>query len=545
LDSKTVFTKEVARMGNLRQKVVSFAMPGVEPGAILEYRWRQSEDDNRFKYLRLNFARELPVEKVTYFVRPLSSQYIATAQMFMLPFNCAPTPIKLTNDGWNETTVERVPATRDEPYAPSKPNLEAWALLYYREGGSTNAQKFWEDVGKKAYGQMKSSLKAGDELKAAAAKINETSKTEDEKIAAMTAYVRSTLRRFSGPEVTDAERQDLFKKMPNDRDRTSAEILKSGIAFDDELNVVFAALAQQVGFDARPALVADRDEIAFSPGATPDRYFLDNTAMAIKQGDSWKIFDVRHRYLKPGMLPADSEGVLALVTDSKAPAFVTTSVTPPEDSAEKRSAKLSLSADGTLEGDVQETYTGQRAALYRQELSGETLAAQEKFLTDRLVSMFGGAQLSNIKFTDVENPAAPLQMAYHLKVPLFAQVTGRRILFDPIAFRRADAARFTANERRYPIEFRYGWMETDTLRIALPDGFSLENGENPGSLEFGEPGYYKLSLATSGSELVVGRELVFGRKALLRFDAKQYPTLKQIFETVHVRDSMSLSLKGN
>lgn len=88
-------------------------------------------------------------------------------------------------------------------------------------------------------------------------------------------------------------------------------------------------------------------------------------------------------------------------------------------------------------------------------------------------------------------------------------------------------------------------METDVLRITLPDGFSLENAENPGSLELGETGYYRLSMAMQGSELVVGRELVFGRKALLRFEPRQYALLKQIFETIHVHDSTSLSLKGN
>ena len=42
LDRKSIFRRERERAGRTREKVVSFAMPGVEPGAILEYRWKQT-----------------------------------------------------------------------------------------------------------------------------------------------------------------------------------------------------------------------------------------------------------------------------------------------------------------------------------------------------------------------------------------------------------------------------------------------------------------------------------------------------------------------
>jgi hypothetical protein len=72
LDRKSVYKRDVVRAGRSQLKAVSFAMPAVEPGAILEYRWKQTEDDNRFRYVRLQFQREFPVEKVTYLVKPLS-----------------------------------------------------------------------------------------------------------------------------------------------------------------------------------------------------------------------------------------------------------------------------------------------------------------------------------------------------------------------------------------------------------------------------------------------------------------------------------------
>ncbi len=43
-------------------------------------------------------------------------------------------------------------------------------------------------------------------------------------------------------------------------------------------------------------------------------------------------------------------------------------------------------------------------------------------------------------------------------------------------------------------------------------------------------------MKTSGRDLIVNRELVFGNDKLLRFDLSQYAALKRIFETIHVAD---------
>jgi hypothetical protein len=124
LDRKTVYKRDLARIGGQKEKVVSFAMPGVETGAILEYRWKQTEDDNRFRYVRLHFQREFPAQKVTYFIKQLDSRYVVNEEMIVAPFNCKPSPLKQEIDGYTSTTVENVPAARSETYSPTNPNVE-------------------------------------------------------------------------------------------------------------------------------------------------------------------------------------------------------------------------------------------------------------------------------------------------------------------------------------------------------------------------------------------------------------------------------------
>ena len=80
-------------------------------------------------------------------------------------------------------------------------------------------------------------------------------------------------------------------------------------------------------------------------------------------------------------------------------------------------------------------------------------------------------------------------------------------------------------------------QELDQIRIRLPEGFQLDNGENPGNLDFGPTGSYQLRLAVSkpGPELVVERELVLGRRGVVNFPVAAYPQIKAAFEAAHTR----------
>jgi hypothetical protein len=159
LDKKGIYKRDLVRGSGRKEKVVSFAMPGVEPGSILEYRWKQTRDDNRFRYLRLEFANDFPIQKITYYVKPLSSEWVASDQMYILPFHCSPSPLQPDRDGWMQTTIANVAGFREEPYAPSDPNVHPWALLYYRSHGSLDPQKYWNDEAKQRYDKYKRLLK--------------------------------------------------------------------------------------------------------------------------------------------------------------------------------------------------------------------------------------------------------------------------------------------------------------------------------------------------------------------------------------------------
>jgi Domain of Unknown Function with PDB structure (DUF3857)/Transglutaminase-like superfamily len=543
LKKDSVYDRDLIRAGRSKLRVKSFAMPGVEPGAIVEYRWREISHDPQSLYMRVQFQREFPVQKVTYFFAPLSREY-TSYQMAIRPFHCVLPPLQDDRDGFQSVTLENQPAFHDEPMMPGEPNVRAWALIFYSHGERREPDKYWTNVGKEQYNRyLKPAMKANDEIKQAAAAATANAKTDEEKVLALIQYTRKNLRDLFGSEVTDADRAQILKEMPKDRYRTAVEILKSGMGDSSELNTFFAAMANSVGLEVRPALTADREDIVFIPAMT-DQYFLENVDMAVNIGGNWKIYDVSARDLPANMLSWREEGMQALLSDPKKPSFVTAPIALPEASARVRKAKLALSDDGSIDGDVDLQYFGHSARDRRSELKADSDARRLELYKDQLTKLYPDGEITDARIENAGDPERPLTFHYHLKMSGYAQRTGKRILFQPFFFQRGVPPMFSASERKYPIYFPYAWQEHDSVTFELPAGFALDNAENPGSLNFGTPGAYKIQMMTKGShELISDREFTFGNNGQILFEAGAYPQLKNLFDEIKRRDDHTISLK--
>jgi Domain of Unknown Function with PDB structure (DUF3857) len=223
LNSDSVYERDVVRVGHVRRRVKSFAMPGVEPAAIVEYRWQEIRHHPDILYLRVQFQREFPVEKVIYYVRPLPDEYTGGLRMSVWPFNCDPSPLKAERDGFSSMTVENVPAFHEEPMMPGEGTVRPWALIYYREEKRREVDKYWNEVGKRLYGRvLKPALHANGDVKGAASEAVEGAGTDDQKVAALIRYIRRNVRDlYSGHEAfdqrieladkTDVQRADSIK----------------------------------------------------------------------------------------------------------------------------------------------------------------------------------------------------------------------------------------------------------------------------------------------------------------------------------------------
>ncbi len=218
--------------------------------------------------------------------------------------------------------------------------------------------------------------------------------------------------------------------------------------------------------------------------------FLGSSFVAVRVGDAWQFFSPAETYTPYGMLGWPEEGQDVLVTDAKEPVWVRSPVAGPEKSVERRTARLKLSEDGTLEGDVRIEYTGHLAFAQKEYNDDDSPAEREKTLVEAWKTQMG-AEVTNLVIENVNDPVKPFVYAFHVRVPGYATRTGKRLFLQPAFFQKGLAPRFPVATRRHEVYFHHTWSEEDTVEITLPEGFALDNAEAPGALSGGPLSRYE------------------------------------------------------
>jgi hypothetical protein len=245
------------------------------------------------------------------------------------------------------------------------------------------------------------------------------------------------------------------------------------------------------------------------------------------------------------MLIWREEGEQALISDPKQPIWVDTPMSPPEKSQIKRRAKLKLTEDGTLEGDVTVEYSGHFAIERKEEIDEESETQRVDRLKEEIKERLSAAEITEIKIENVTDDVKPLLYAFHVRVPGYAQKTGKRIFIQPAFFQRGVEPLFATAGRKYPIYFQFPWSEDDHVQIDIPTGYALDNADAPAPFGSGKISEYKpaLSITSDGKTLVYKRTFFFGGGNSVLFPVETYPAMKAYFDQLHKQDNHNIALK--
>jgi Domain of Unknown Function with PDB structure (DUF3857)/Transglutaminase-like superfamily len=536
LKKDAIFDRTVVKVSGLKLKAKSFAMPGVEPGAIIEYRYREVHPLASARNLKLYFQRTIPVHQVKYYLKPNS--YLGAMTTFT--FNGQNPQFTKEKNGFHSTMMTNVPAYREEAHMPPEDKVRMWMLVYYTQESKLDPQRYWSDVGKRLYEGFKPRTKVNDDVRKAATEAVGSATTADEKLLKILEFCRTKIKNVNSD--TSGMNAEEMKKLKENNN--PGDTLKRGYGDSNDIDCLFIAMATAAGFEARLALMPNRSEFFFDP-SFPNTYFLDGGEIAVKVGEQWKFYDPSGKYITIGMLPWGYEGVKALITDSKEPTWVTTPISGPEKSVAKRIAKLKLNEDGSLEGDVMMEYTGHFAVEKKRYNDGETPDAREETLRNLVRSQWGGAELSDLKIENVTDQFKPFIYSFHLKVPGYAQRTGKRLFLPPSFFQQGKSQMFTASQRKHPVYFHYPWSERDEVEISLPTGYELDNAEAPNPIVSGDISWSKpqVAITKDGKTLIFRREFMFGAGGNILFPVTTYENLKRLFDAYHQLDSHAITLK--
>lgn len=537
LSKDAIFDKVLEKAGQ-KTRVVSFALPAVEPGSIVEYRFTRNEGERTSRYRNLEVQSEYPVQELAFYIKPLSNEYFSYPTMRFLPFGCKPERGQPTRDGFDVIQVHNVPAFHNEPFSPPRYNALSWILVYYEENSKVGKDQYWTALGKELDAEFKPHVKVNGEAKALASQITAGATSDIEKLDKILKYCRTELKDITSDEVASESLAD-FKE-----NKTSADTLQRKAGTSVDINYVFMALAQAAGFEAHRAELSDRSTFLFDPGMQ-SRYFLNTFDIAVSVDGKWRFYDVANPALPGGQLRWQEQGVYALIADGKHPEMVETPMLTASENKTQRVGTLSLKEDGTVEGDIREIRYGNAASMWREMNRFTNDSVREEELRDELKRRFANFTVSKVKFNASPDASKPIGIVYHIVIPGYAQRTGKRLFVRVNYFGSGLGTQFAESTRYNHIYFNYPWSESDSIELKLPNGFELDHGDSPANVNAPPTCSYNvhLSFDKERNALTYDRQLKFGDKNLMLFDKQVYTTLRAVLNAIHQSDDHMMTLK--
>ncbi len=566
-----IFEKTAIRLRRFRVTVKTFALPDVEAGSIIEFRYRLvpdyggssgggSEDvlsdlqlpggkpeeggyPKTMRFLSFQAIRwEIQDDIFTRKVKFAYSGHPLIWTLFDGPCRLTWISHKLANaqplikGNRVELTMENVPAFEKEEFMTSEEAEQMSVDVIYLGRRITDTNEFWrlesQSWQKAAEGFI------GDPHKLAPEARTLIANAADPGARLSRIYERvQKIRNLSYEKGLTRKRKKEEKIKSN---RSAEEVLERGYGLRSDITRTFVALARAVGFEAEVVRVSTRDDKLFRINLLSFYDQMDSEAALVKLGDKSLLFDPATPFCPFGLIHWSRSNAAALRFSDKPPAFFTTAVYPPELALTQREFALRLDPQGTLSGTVKTTYTGHEALVRRldhiHDDETDRKKALEKELTDVLPM---GAVATLMKLENIDNNAPSLVAHYDVSIPGIATVAGDRMLLPVSPLLGSGQYPFRHAERTHPVYFPYPFREFDDIRITLPEGLTSEVRPTPvkSQNEFSE---FSLHCIEEGlQQLHIQRDLVI-RKSY--FPVDQYAAIKAFFDTVRASDEEQVVL---
>ena len=539
LQPSDIYEREIIKANKIKVKAKSFAVPGIEPGVIVEYKYSESFKNDSAAGERLLFQRDIPMQQVTYYVRPYKGM-----KLNFVPFNMSDVSFRESEDRFYVGTMNNVPALKEEPYMPPDEQVRRWTYLSYAplniENQAIGSLLGWSFFAGRYVGLQRLMTKSNKNIKKLADEITAGAATDEEKLKKIYNFAQTQIKNLTyDNSLTEEQREKIDIEKVEDIAKERA-----GSAF--HVNLLTGALASAAGLETRLFYSSNRSEMFFDPNKVANGSFLHNAGIAVRVNNNWMYLDPGTPYLGFGDMFWHDQSVVGMMISETNHSWVQTPLTEYGKSSSRRTAKLKLLEDGTLEGRGRIEYTGHQAISRRENGFRDTPAKREKEFEAEIKQRISTAEVSELSVENFGDASKPLTYNFKVRIPGYAQKTGKRIFFQPGFFEYGSAAVFSSATRTNSIHFPYPWSEEDGVEIEMPKGFALDNADTPDTIA--DPKKIaslniSIGVDKANNLLIYKRQFHFGGGGNILFPVTAYQPLKNLFDAFNKADTHTITLK--
>ena len=523
LAEDSIFERRSSR--SRRLFVTSAAFPGLQVGAILDYRYKVTFK-SIFQFDPWDFQTTIPVLKsqITTVLSPLLGLQIWRHD----PLKVGVQQSKgfIGRDHELRVWAEKLPSVVEEPDGPPLADLTARFMVVPILLGDTPLFANWRDTCSMIYSNnyKRAQRKGGDAKREAARLVAGMSKRAgQEKAEAIYHFVRDEIETTPSFGVVTTKDQSLNKVV---RDREGSYAAKG---------LLLATMLRAVDLDSDLVWAASRREGKPDMGVA-NPYWFDRSLVRLQLGAKELFLDPSDRTLAFGSLHADFEGTRALVFSETEPEVITLPVSGWERNLKRAELDLNVDEEGRLSGTGSLTMTGHSAVA---QLGHGELPL--KHWTDWLEEEMSSFEVSAVEVEELVEERR-LNIRWRLQQRL-EEVLGDEVSWLPSQPLGPAKQRFTMpqDQRQSPVMLPFGTLSELEATVTWPQDWELDLV--PEAVQLSNPvGAFELSTSVSetGNSVSVSRRIeIHGN---FYSEPSDYGHLQHLWGRAEKSDAQSLVL---
>jgi hypothetical protein len=426
-----------------------------------------------------------------------------------------------------------IPAIPDDDWMPPI-NTFRWRVEFYYTHAQTG-QDFWESEGKRWAKDTEHFANPTGMLKNAVSQIVSPADTDEQKARKIyDAVMKLDNTRFSRRKSEAERKAQKLKEI-----KGAEDVWKQQSGSDDEITLLYIALARAAGLKVWPMKVVDRNRALFDP-----RYLsinqLDDYIAIVEIGGKDVYLDPGQKMCPFGMLHWTHELASGFRLSEKGAEFGTTPAGTYKDAAVERNADLTIDPDGSLKGTVRFNMTGPDALYWRQiALENDPDEVKKQFNESVQNDFPDGVQAELDHFIGLDDYKGVLMGVVKVSGNM-GTATGKHVFLPGLFFESRAKHPFVAEEKRTaPVDVHYAKLQQDDVTYHLPPSFTLESAPQGASPAWPNHAVLKISSKTEGDSVDVTRVLAYN---FVLLDPRNYSDLHDFYQKVAAADQQQLVL---
>ena len=507
----------------------SFALPSVQPGAILEYQTEEMADWF-FPPPWIFDTEDLATLQSTLSV--VVGPRLALAQD---PIETTVTKIGVSQKSnalgeQFDYSVANLRPVRREPYGvPFRDQSATVVFSPYQLAFSNQLIPIitsWNDVGTIVARWVTDMSKKDSVAKSQAKEVAEKLPGDRQRAEAIYEYLQRNIVSNNVNGVAPA--------------RTADEIIESKRGDPDEINALFVFMLKEAKIDANPVLLAGKDWQTLATNF-PNLSQFSRLITQVNLKEGAVFVDAAEAAAPFGVLPWPEAGVTGLLLKGTKLQQVQIPGGAPEDNQLVAKVAIQLSPDWTLHGDEEVDFKGAEAIDFRAELLREAPEKLDDRLTDYFAHGEAEATVSDIAHPDLRDSTQAFVLKAKLQAKLVDESAPSELLLNPWIADRFSSPLFKTAERRSMVRFDYPEKRVSTSTWTLPPQIKAASLPVDVNMEH-SVGSFSHSCVQSGNTVTCTRTFVLKKMQLA--DMNEYLSAKNFFDAVAKHDQEVIVLRG-